>query len=64
MYNHAKPFCDCSFTTMSEYASMAEAANASETDEQLISVQLIVIISHATIFAGNVQKWHDKPQAE
>lgn len=33
---------------------MAEAGNALETDTQLINVSLLIIISRATIFAGDV----------
>ena len=62
VYNHAKPVATVS-TAINEYASMAEAANALETDEQLVNFGLIVI-SRATIFSGDVRKWHDKPRAD
>ena len=40
---------------------MADAANASETDDQVVDIGLIVI-SRATIFSSDVRKWHDKPR--
>ena len=62
VYNHAKPVVTV-FTSINEYASMADAANASETDDQLVNIGLI-IISRVTIFAGDVRKWHEKPRAD
>ena len=54
VYNHDKPVVTI-FTAINEYASMADAANASETDDQLVNIGQIVI-SRATIFSGDVRK--------
>jgi hypothetical protein len=61
-YNHSKPIVNI-FTAINEYASMAEAADAAETPAQLVNIGLI-IISRATIFDGDVRKWHDRPEAD
>jgi hypothetical protein len=49
------------FTTINDYANMAEAAEeqAPETTTQLINISLI-IITQSTIFASNNRKWYDK----
>jgi hypothetical protein len=61
-YNHSKPIVNI-FTTINDYANMAEAAEAAETTPQLINIGLI-IITRSTIFASDIRKWHDKDEAE
>jgi hypothetical protein len=47
-YNHPKPIVNI-FTAINAYANMAEAAEAAETQTQLINIGLI-IITCSTIF--------------
>jgi hypothetical protein len=61
-YNHGRPIVTI-FTAINEYASMAEAAHAPETTEQLINLG-VIIITRSTIFASDIRKWHDKPSTE
>jgi hypothetical protein len=61
-YNHGRPIVTI-FTEINEYASMAEAAHAAETTEQLINIG-IIIITRSTIFSSDIRKWHDKPIAD
>jgi hypothetical protein len=61
-YNHSRPIVTI-FTAINEYASMAEAAHAAETTEQLINIG-VIIITRSTIFASDIRKWHDKPAAD
>ena len=62
-YNDAKPII-AFFTSIAEYVRMVKAASASETDSQLINIGLMITVSRTTIFAGDVRKWHDKPEAD
>ena len=57
-YNHTRPIVNV-FTTINEYANMAEASGAPKTATQLINIGLI-IITRSTIFASDIRKWHDK----
>ena len=60
-YIHSKPIVNI-FTAINDYANMADAANAAETTTQLINIGLI-IITRSTIFASDIRKWNDKPDA-
>ena len=51
------------FHNVNEYATMAEASGAAETDMQLIDIGLI-IITNANIFGSNIRKCHSKPAEE
>ena len=62
VYNHARPITNL-FTTIADYANMADAANAPETNAQIINIALIIITSSA-IFASDIRKWNDKPIVE
>ena len=61
-YNHSKPIVNI-FTSINEYANMADAADAPETATQLINIGLI-IITRSTIFASDIRKWHSKPTVD
>jgi hypothetical protein len=62
VYDHARPIATI-FTSINEYARMAEAADAAETPRQLINIALI-IITGAAIFASDIRKWNEKPEVE
>jgi hypothetical protein len=62
VYNHSRPIVNL-FTTITEYANMADAANAAETSTQLINIG-IIIITRSTYFASDIRKWNDKPIAD
>jgi hypothetical protein len=61
-YNHSRPIVK-NFTAINKYASMAEAAHAADTTEQLIHIS-VIILTRSTIFAKDIRQWHDKPAAE
>jgi hypothetical protein len=61
-YNHARPIVTI-FTSINEYANMAEAANAAETPTQLINIG-IIITTKSTIFSSDIRKWHIRPDVD
>jgi len=61
-YNHTKPIVNI-FTAINDYANMAEAADAAETQTQLINIGLI-IITRSTIFSSDIRKWNSRPEDE
>jgi hypothetical protein len=60
-YDHSRPIANL-FTSINDYAHMAEASGATETPEQLINIGLI-IVTRATIFATDIRVWNAKPAA-
>ena len=61
-YDHTKPIINI-FTAINDYANMAEAAEATETQTQLINIGLI-IITRSTIFSSDIRKWNSRPEDE
>jgi hypothetical protein len=58
-YNHAEPL-DFVFNAVSDYADMAEAYGTSISDDQLMSLALIIIMK-ANIFADGIETWNVEP---
>ena len=48
-YNHTKPIVNI-FTAINNYANMAEAADATETQTQLINIGLIIITRSTILY--------------
>ena len=55
-YEHTKQIMTI-FRAINDYANMAEAAEATETQTQLINIGLIVI-TRSTIFSSDIRKWN------
>jgi hypothetical protein len=55
-YNHSRLIVTI-FTAINEYASMAKAAHAAETTEQLINIG-VIIVTRSTIFANDIRQRH------
>jgi hypothetical protein len=56
-YDHSRPIANL-FSAITDYAHMAEASDATETPEQLISIGLIVI-PRSTIFTNDIRAWNE-----
>jgi hypothetical protein len=61
-YNRSRPIVTI-FTAINEYASMAKAAHAAKTTEQLINIG-VIIVTRSTMIANYIRQWHDKPVAK
>jgi hypothetical protein len=61
-YDHSRPIVNV-FTSINEYANMADASEAPETPIQLINIGLI-ILTRATIFSSDIRKWHAQNLAD
>jgi hypothetical protein len=62
VYNHSRPIVNV-FTKINQYAQMADHANASATQAQLIYFGTIVLTA-STRFASDIRKWHAKPELD
>ena len=60
-YEHVRPMATL-LTSIDEYAIMADAAGAKTSSDQLIHLGL-AILTRATMYGGDIRKWHDKPDA-
>ena len=58
-YDHSCPIANL-FTSINDYADMAEANGATETPVQLINISLI-FLTRASIFSNNVRIWQALP---
>ena len=60
-YNHSKPIVNI-FTAINDYASMAEAAEAAETQTQLINSHRANNHHPLYHFSSDMRKWNSKPE--
>jgi hypothetical protein len=58
-YNHVEPL-DVVFNAVADYADMAEAFGTPISEDQLISLALMIIMK-ANIFADAIETWHAEP---
>jgi hypothetical protein len=58
-YNHAEPL-DVVFNAVSDYADMADAYGTPISDDQLMSLALMIIMK-ANIFADAIENWNSEP---
>jgi hypothetical protein len=58
-YNHSRPIVTI-FTAINDYATMAEAAHAAETTEQLINIG-VIIVTRTTSDNGTINPLPKKP---
>jgi hypothetical protein len=58
-YNHAEPL-DVVFNAVSDYADMADAYGTPISDDQLMSLALMIIMK-AAIYADTIENWNAEP---